>query len=76
VPERPIRTCHPPAFADSEAQPATVSAADVSGVDIRVLRSRAFTIIGTVTDSSGTPVDRVQLSLLVEANSARRTAFR
>jgi protocatechuate 3,4-dioxygenase beta subunit len=64
VADRPIKTCHPSAVVETDAQAVTLGTTDVSGVDIRVLRSRAFTVSGTVTDSSGTPVDRVQVSLV------------
>ena len=62
--ERPIRTCYPSAVIDSDAQPVTVSSADVGDIEIRVLRSRAFTVSGVVVDSNGGPVLRPNVNLV------------
>lgn len=64
VRERPIETCHPSASSDDQAQPITVAHADVGGVEIRIQRSRAFTVSGVAVDSSGAPLQGNQVSLV------------
>jgi protocatechuate 3,4-dioxygenase beta subunit len=52
-PERFVTTCHPSALEEREAQPVILTTADVDGIDIRLRRSRTYTISGVVVDSSG-----------------------
>jgi hypothetical protein len=51
--DSPIRTCYPAAVIEADAQEVTVANGDVGGLEIRVQRSRTFTVSGTALDSSG-----------------------
>lgn len=62
--ERPVRTCYPSAVIDSDAQAVTVSSTDVGEIEIRVQRSRAFTVSGIVVDANGASVSPVNVSLV------------
>jgi protocatechuate 3,4-dioxygenase beta subunit len=64
VRERHIRTCHPSAVIDADAQEITVADADIGGIEIRVQRSRTFTVSGMALDSSGAPLQRGELSVM------------
>jgi hypothetical protein len=48
-----VRTCYPAATSDSEAQPVTFTNTDPAEVEIRVRRSRYFSISGVVLDPNG-----------------------
>ena len=50
---RPIRTCYPSAIAVANAEPIVLTSADVTGIDIRVQRSRAFKVSGMVNRLDG-----------------------
>ena len=62
--DRAIRTCYPGATLDANAEPVVLSGTDIGGIDIRLQRSRAFTVTGTVINSSGAPVERAQINLV------------
>ena len=64
VRDRPIQTCHPAAVIETDAQVVALSNGDLSGVDVRVQRSRAFTASGTALDSNGAPLDQGQVSVV------------
>lgn len=64
APERFVLSCHPSAVSDSDAQIVALDSADVEGIEIRMRRSAAYSISGTIVDATGTPVDRVGLSLV------------
>jgi carboxypeptidase family protein len=64
IKDRAIQTCHPAAVVDADAAPVTVTMGDVAGIEIRIQRSRAFTVSGIVTDSSGAPLDRVNMNVI------------
>lgn len=51
--DRFVPTCYPSALTEAEAQVVTLGAGDADGIDIRVRRSRTFTISGTVVDATG-----------------------
>lgn len=74
VRERAIRTCHVSAVSESDAQRVTVTTEDVDGVEIRIRRSRTFTVTGTIVTSSGAPLaePRPQISV---ARMERRSAL-
>lgn len=68
--ERYIETCHPAAPADTDAQPVTIVAGDLAGVDIRLERSRTFTVSGLALTASGAPLARGQVNLVrIQRNS-------
>jgi protocatechuate 3,4-dioxygenase beta subunit len=46
VKERAIQTCHPAAVVDSDSVAVTMTNGDIGGIDIRIQRSRAFTVSG------------------------------
>jgi hypothetical protein len=48
-------TFHPSALAESEAQRIRLTAQDVTGIDITVLRARRLQVSGVVLDSQGAP---------------------
>jgi hypothetical protein len=58
VRDSPIRTCYPAAVIDADAQEVTIVNGDVGGIEIRVQRSRTYTVSGTAVDSSGAPLGR------------------
>jgi protocatechuate 3,4-dioxygenase beta subunit len=58
-----VRTCYPSSLDTENAQPIVVRTADVEGVEIRMRRSRTFTISGVVVDSGGTPRTSYALEL-------------
>ena len=62
--ERYVETCHPAALTEADAQPVTVASGDIAGVDIRLQRSRTFTVTGTAFDSNGAPLQQGQVSLM------------
>lgn len=62
--ERYVETCHPSALTEANAQPVTVISGDIAGVDIRLQRSRTYTVSGTALDSKGAPLQRGQVSLM------------
>lgn len=63
VDARYVDTCHPAAVANETAQSITLSNGDVGGIEIRVQRSRAFTVSGTAVNSSGDPLQQGQVHL-------------
>jgi carboxypeptidase family protein len=64
VRDSPIRTCYPAAVIDADAQEVTIVNGDVGGIEIRVQRSRTYTVSGTAVDSSGAPLGRGELSVM------------
>jgi protocatechuate 3,4-dioxygenase beta subunit len=60
--ERFVSTCHPSALDERDAHIVTVTAADVDGADIRLRRSRTFTISGVVVDSNGAIAESATVS--------------
>jgi protocatechuate 3,4-dioxygenase beta subunit len=61
--ERFVTTCHPSAAGESEAEEVTLGSSDLDGIEIRMRRSRAFTISGVVLDANGAPVEMPAVSL-------------
>jgi protocatechuate 3,4-dioxygenase beta subunit len=61
--EQPVMTCYPSATSTVEGQPVVVGSADVDGIEIRLVRTRTFTVSGTVLDSNGVPAEDAQVSL-------------
>jgi protocatechuate 3,4-dioxygenase beta subunit len=61
--EQPVTTCYPSATSSVEGRPVEVKSADVDGIEIRLLRTRTFTIRGTVLDSTGKPAENAQVDL-------------
>ena len=51
--ERFVTTCHPSTLNESDAGVVTVSNADLDGIEIRMQRSRSFSISGIAVDSTG-----------------------
>ena len=60
-----VRTCHPAATSDGEAQPLTVANGDPPEVEIRMRRSRLFRISGVVIDASGQIAPAASVSLVI-----------
>jgi protocatechuate 3,4-dioxygenase beta subunit len=58
-----LRTCHPSASHDAEAQPVRLAGADAGEIEIRMRRGRTFTISGRVVDASGAPAASPLVSL-------------
>ena len=54
---RYVRTCHLAATQKTAAADIVLSGDDVSGIDIRIQRSRTYSLSGTVIDASGKLVD-------------------
>ena len=62
--DRAIQTCHPAAVIDADAAVVTVSGGDVGGIEIRLQRSRAFTVSGMALDAAGAPLDRANINIV------------
>jgi hypothetical protein len=62
--ERFASTCYPSALQQSDGQPVVVGTSDVDGIEIRMRKSRAFSISGTVVDSTGAPVANPSVTLV------------
>ena len=60
--EQPVTTCYPSATS-GEGRPVEVKSADVDGIEIRLVRTRTFTVSGTILDSTGNPAGNAQVSL-------------
>jgi protocatechuate 3,4-dioxygenase beta subunit len=58
-----VRTCHPSATDEAEAQVVRVDRSDVGEVEIRMRRGRTFTIAGRIVDASGAPATGARLAL-------------
>jgi hypothetical protein len=67
--ERPVRTCYPSAVIDSEAQIVPLTTSEVGDIEIRVQRSRAFTVSGIVLDASGVPAEHANVGLVHDEGS-------
>jgi hypothetical protein len=61
--DRLTATCYPSTAAETDARPVTIKGTDVGGIEIRLLRSRSYTISGIVLDSTGAPVERPMVSI-------------
>jgi Carboxypeptidase regulatory-like domain len=61
--EQPVTTCYPSAPSSVEGRPVEVKSADVDGIEIRLLRTRTFTVSGTVLDSNGKPAENLRVDL-------------
>jgi hypothetical protein len=65
-----MTTFHPSALGESDAARVRVrAAADVDGIDIQLVRTRAYRISGTIMDSQGRPVTR-PMAMLARLNPA------
>lgn len=64
VRERPVQTCYPAAVREADSQPVSLATNDATGIEIRLQRSRAFSVSGTVLDSTGEATDRAQVSIV------------
>jgi hypothetical protein len=64
VRERPVQTCYPAAVREADSQPVSLAANDATGIEIRLQRSRAFSVSGTVLDSRGGAAERAQVSIV------------
>jgi len=73
VPERPIRTCHPSAVMEADAQLVSVTTGDAENVDIRVGRSRVFRVTGSILSASGAPFEEIRPEISVVRLERRRT---
>jgi len=61
--EQPVTTCYPSARSSDQAQPVDLKSADVGDIEIRLVRTRTFTITGSVLDSTGTPAENAHVDL-------------
>jgi protocatechuate 3,4-dioxygenase beta subunit len=61
--ERFVRTCHPSA-AEADAAPVSLQSQGAGEVDVRLRRSRTFSVSGAVLDASGAPASAVTASLV------------
>ena len=52
-----VQTCHPAATTERAAGDVTLTSSDVSGIDVRLQRTRGRSITGTVVDAQGMPAD-------------------
>ena len=77
VRKRFLRTCYPSAIAEAAAEAVRLEGADIEGLEIRMRRGRAFTISGTVVDTTGAPAARAMVSLnWFERNTSSATSIR
>lgn len=59
---RLVRTCHPASVTEAGASDVVLTTADVSGIDIRMQRTGAYSLSGSIVDSAGAPVDAAHMS--------------
>lgn len=52
---RLVRTCHPGSVSESGANDVVLTSRDATGIDIRMQRSRAYSLSGMVRDALGNP---------------------
>lgn len=64
VRERPVQTCYPAAVREADSQPVSLATYDATGIEIRLQRSRAFSVSGSVLDSTGGAAERAQVSIV------------
>jgi hypothetical protein len=62
--EGTIKTCYP-ASSESDAQPVVITNADPPEVEIRLRRSRLFTVSGIVIDATGAPAAEAHVSFVI-----------
>jgi hypothetical protein len=53
-----VRTCYPSTAVEDESPAVTLAAGENSEIEIRMLRTRVFTLSGTIVDVSGAPAAR------------------
>src|SRR3954451_1851102 len=58
-----VRTCHPSAIDQADAQVVRVDGSEIGAVEIRMRRGRLFTIAGRMLDASGAPAIDARLML-------------
>ena len=58
-----VRTCYPGTFTEENSPPVSVTSGESAELEIRLLRTRVFTVSGTVLDVSGAPATGVTASL-------------
>ncbi len=54
---RLVRTCHPASVTEVGASDVVLTTADASGIDIRMQRTSAYSLSGSIVDSGGASVD-------------------
>ncbi|HET9264197.1 MAG TPA: carboxypeptidase-like regulatory domain-containing protein [Vicinamibacterales bacterium] len=54
---RLVRTCHPGSVTEVGASDVVVTTADALGIDIRMQRTGAYSVSGSVVDATGAPVE-------------------
>jgi hypothetical protein len=64
VKESTVRTCFPDAVRETDAQPVPLTTADATGIDIRLQRTRAFSVSGIVLDSTGGAAERARIGIV------------
>ena len=62
--DRFVRTCHPSVPSESDATPIVLKSSAAGEVEIRFLRSRVFSISGTILDASGVPAEAARVSFV------------
>lgn len=66
-----VRTCYPGTLTEEDSPAVTVTAGESAELDIRLLRTRVFTVSGTVLDVSGAPAEGVTANLTrIQKNGA------
>jgi hypothetical protein len=71
---RPVRTCYPSATSDAEAQPVVLSTTESGDIEIRLQRSRVFSVSGTIISASGLPLDGIHAGIVyAEKNRSMST---
>ncbi len=58
-----VRTCYPSTLIDEDSPAVTLAGGENSDIEIRMLRSRVFTLSGTILDASGTPAPGAFITL-------------
>jgi protocatechuate 3,4-dioxygenase beta subunit len=69
-----LRTCHPSAANEADAEPIVVGTGPVDEIEIRMRRGRTFTISGIVLDASGAPAAGAEVSLSVFGPNSSSTS--
>jgi hypothetical protein len=58
-----VRTCYPSTLVDADSPAVAVTGSDSAEVEIRMIRTRVFSLAGRVVDVSGAPAPNASLSL-------------
>jgi protocatechuate 3,4-dioxygenase beta subunit len=71
---RYVRTCHLASTQKSAAADVVLTSGDASGIDIRLQRSKTYSLSGSIVDASGTPADQAFVGAIGDEESTSANA--